>query len=116
MSIDNKIFVNIADNNFGMYSRCSEEDVDYLTSIFRNKTKVRDAMKNMLGYPNDMPLTLKQTTRVELFCLLTEFLFENYDGISPIEISTIYSIFDSTMTLSFKKNLKNEIFDHFKNV
>ena len=107
---DNNNFYKIAEN-FGVFALCSEDDVDYLKSIYKDKEKLRENLKNMIVALDEK---LKSVTKTTLFCLLTDFLFEKCKEIKNIEICSIYSIFWDTMRLSFRKHSKKEIFDFFK--
>jgi hypothetical protein len=108
-----EIMLKIADQNFRVFSLCSEEDVDYLKSIYRDKEKLRENMKKML-FIGDELLSLSQITIIEIFCLLTEFLFEKCQGLSNIEFCTISVVMQSTLTYSFKIFSKRQIFEFFK--
>jgi len=107
---ENEIFYKIADNNFKVFSICSEDDVEYLKSI-RDISELRENIKHMIQFPDQ---NLKSITRVELFCLLTRFLFDKCTDITNLEICTIYSIFYNILTLSFRKNSKFMIVNNFK--
>jgi hypothetical protein len=110
--IDKEIFKIIAAKNFGVFSLCSEEDVDFLKSIYKDKDQLRMNITNMLLIQD--PKNLKSITRMELFCLLTDFLFEKCGAITNMEVCALYSIFWETLTLSFKKNSKQVIYAKFK--
>jgi hypothetical protein len=108
--IDKQIFHNIAEKNFGVFSICTEDDIDFLRSIYKEKDNIRKNIKNMIMGDDG----LKSKTRVEIYSLLTEFLFDKCPGIQNIEVCAIYSIFWDTLRLSFKKNSKRAIFENFK--
>jgi hypothetical protein len=111
--IMDEIMLKIADQNFKVFSLCSEEDVDFLKSIYRDKEKLRLNIRKMLFLEDEL-ISLKQITKVEIFSLLTEFLFEKCQGISNIEFCTIYVIIHSIFSYSFKKFSKRQIFEFFK--
>ncbi len=108
-----EILLKIADNNFKVFRLCSEDDIDLLRSSYLDKDKLQEHIKNMLEI-EVASITTKQLTKAELFCLLTEFLFNQCEDISNIEVCTIYVIFHSTLNHSFKKFSKKQIFEYFK--
>jgi hypothetical protein len=110
--IEKEIFNQIAAKNFGVFSLCSQEDIDYLRSIYKDKDSLRTNIALMLVIQDTR--NLKSITRVEIISLLTEFLFDKCDGINNIEICALYSIFWETLNLSFKKNSNQAIYSHFR--
>jgi len=89
-----------------------ETNIDYLQSIYKNKSKLRNHIISMIE--EDHEENLKSATKVELFCLLTEYIFEKCQVIAKIEICTIFLVFYETLKLSFRKNSKIQIFNYFK--
>lgn len=109
---ENEIFHKIAEKNFQVFSICSEDDVDFLRSIYKDKEKLYNSMKNMIMALDNK---LKSITRVEIFCLLTEYLFDKCKETTNIEICAIFSIYYDTLRLSLRKNKKKYIFNFYKN-
>ena len=110
--MDNELLYKFAQNNFRVFSICNEDDVEYLNSIYKNKPKLRDEIKSMIDQNGDMDL--KTITTIELFCSLTEFIFEECKEITKIEICTLFLVFYEILELSFRKNSKFQIFNFFK--
>jgi len=110
--MDNQLKQKFADVNFQIFSVCDENSVDYLHSIYKNKTKLREHLGFMIDENN--PSDLNSTTKIELFCLLTEYIFEKCIAINKIEICTIYLIFYETFKLSLQLNSKIQIFNFFR--
>jgi hypothetical protein len=110
--MDNQLKQKFADNNFKIFSVCDENNVDYLRSIYQNKTKLQEYLRFMFDENN--PSDLNSTTKIDLFCLLTEYIFEKCIGIAKIEICALYLIFDETLKLSLLLNSKIQIFNFFR--
>jgi hypothetical protein len=110
--MDNELLYKYARNNFQVFLICDENNIEYLNTTYKNKPKLREEIKNMIDQNEENDL--KSTTKIEMFCLLTEYIFEKCQGITKIEICTIYMIFYETLQLSFRKNSKVKIFNFFK--
>jgi hypothetical protein len=108
--MENKeVFYKIAEN-FKVFALCSEADVEYLKTIYKDKETLRQNIKNMIQCDDEK---IKNKTKIELFCLLSEFCFNH--EINNIEICALYSIFWDTLRLSFRKNSKTDVFNFYKN-
>ena len=110
--MDNQLLQKFAESNFQIYLISDEVNVDYLYSIYKNKSKLRDHLGIMLQENNNNDL--KSMTIIELFCLLTEYIFEQCKNTTKMEICTLYLIFHETLQLSFRKNSKTQIFNFFR--
>ena len=95
--------------SFGVFSMCSEDDIDIIKSDYLNKKLLQNNMEELLKLKDN---TAKSMTIIEIFSLLTLHCFKN--NFNNIEICALYSIFNDILLLSFRKYTKTEIFDFFK--
>jgi hypothetical protein len=106
--IEPEVFYQLA-LHFKVYSIITENDIEILRESYTDKLKLRE---NIKGFIASEEKKLKETTKIEIFCLLSEFCFKN--NISNIEICALFSIFWDTLRLSFYRYNKYEIFQFFK--
>jgi hypothetical protein len=108
---EKEIFYKFAEYNFHVFVVSTEDNIDYLFTIYKDMDKLREHLRNMMQIYDDR---LKSVTKIELFCLLVEYLLEQCVQCTKIEICAVLSIFWETLRLSFRKKSKKEIYNFFK--
>jgi hypothetical protein len=92
------------------------DDIDRLRLSYKEKdrNKLFTLLKELISanITTQIENVPEMETKIELLSLLTECTFKN--DFDELETCAIFSIFWDTLSLSFRKYDKNQVFDHFK--
>lgn len=105
---ESQLFFKIAEN-FNTFSVCSEEDVKFLRSVFRDKKEIRQNIRYIFENHHKI---IKSPIKLEIMYLMLDSCFKN--NFEDIEICACLIIFKELFSLSFKRNTKMDLFSKFK--